>query len=443
MRWLADRFGLDPLIQAEVLLPTADHFPDPYHGTERDARRFLDRLAGVMGLEPSNLILRVCDDHAMPGAAGLYDRSDPEHSVIAVAASQLADPQRLIATLAHELSHELLMGRGLIARDAADFEWLTDLTPVFFGVGIFAANATLTESYSWTGNVGWWSIGRQGYLSSRHFGYAFALFAFMRGETAPAWARFLRLDASSPLAAGLRYLRRGGESLFHPDTIHSARPPLTTSDAARRLRQGSAPSRLATLWAIAEQGLKDPALIPEISRLLGDRDQDLAAEAASHLAIYGVEAARAVPELVRALSSNNEVTQERAAQALGAIGAESELVVPALAGLLESHSSEVVSAAAVALGTYGRDAAVALDRLLAALRAMLVNGGGSEAEDVVTTLCAASPDPARLVRDFFTDEDRDFRQLALAMIAARAEHDELETLVESLSERRTLGRAGL
>jgi hypothetical protein len=67
---------------------------------------------------------------------------------------------------------------------------------------------------------------------------------------------------------------------------------------------------------------------------------------------------------------------------------------------------------------------------------MLVDGGGPEAEDVVATLCAASPDPAGLVREFFTDEDRDFRQLALAMIAVRSAHAEAETAVDGRSERR-------
>jgi hypothetical protein len=124
--------------------------------------------------------------------------------------------------------------------------------------------------------------------------------------------------------------------------------------------------------------------------------------------------------------------QTRVAQALGAIGTESERVVPALADLLKSHSSEVVGAAAVALGTYGRAAAGALDRLLVALRAMLVDGGGPVAEDIVTTLCAASPDPEKLVCEFFTDADHDFRQLALAMIAARSEHDESETVVDTM-----------
>ena len=58
-----------------------------------------------------------------------------EQSVIRIAKSQLAEPARLIATLAHELAHELLLGGGLLSASATDHEWVTDLLPVYFRFG--------------------------------------------------------------------------------------------------------------------------------------------------------------------------------------------------------------------------------------------------------------------------------------------------------------------
>ncbi len=48
------------------------------------------------------------------------------------------------------------------------------------------ANGTVQEYHERSGNMSWWQIGKQGYLSSRIFGYGLALFAFARGEKKPS-----------------------------------------------------------------------------------------------------------------------------------------------------------------------------------------------------------------------------------------------------------------
>jgi hypothetical protein len=145
MRWLAEKFGIQRLIRAELVLPTERHFPEPYHGTSEDARRVLDRLCFYFGVDPLTLSLEICEDVQLPGAVGQYDSEGP--TVVRVAESQLADPQRLVATLAHELAHDLLLGGGLLTKDDEDQENVTDLLPVYLGLGLFAANATIQEEY--------------------------------------------------------------------------------------------------------------------------------------------------------------------------------------------------------------------------------------------------------------------------------------------------------
>jgi hypothetical protein len=91
---------------------------------------------------------------------------------------------------------------------------LTDLLTVFLGMGIFTANATIRDR-TWTyGQMTGWSIGRQGYMSQRMYGYALALFALARGEEKPAWAGHLRLDVRSAFNKGLRYVRETGDTQF-------------------------------------------------------------------------------------------------------------------------------------------------------------------------------------------------------------------------------------
>jgi hypothetical protein len=253
MCWLAERLGIDRLLKANVLVPAAESFPLPYRGTEEDVRRVLAWLCGAMQVNPSRVALEICDTipSARGGAVGQYKYGE-QRAVVRVLRSQMEAPQKLAATLAHELAHELLIGGGLLKTDVPDHEDLTDLLPVFLGAGVFAANSALEEKYQDTGTWSSWRIGKQGYLPARIFGYAFALFAFMRDEDRPSWAGHLRRDAAEPFRKGLDYLRRTNDSLFHPDTVRAGSRPPTPDEAISQLREGTPTIRLKTLWDLRE-----------------------------------------------------------------------------------------------------------------------------------------------------------------------------------------------
>src|SRR5262245_61155576 len=112
MGWLAERLGPDRLLRAEVVLPTSEFF-EGHTPTPEGAQLLMDRLCPTLGLSPGALRLRVVAVERSPGAVGLYLRRQRQRSVILVAASQLARPVALAATIAHELAHEVLLGGGL------------------------------------------------------------------------------------------------------------------------------------------------------------------------------------------------------------------------------------------------------------------------------------------------------------------------------------------
>ena len=141
MRWLARQFGAGRLLKAQVVLPDNQWFPDDYDGTVGDARHLLDRICGFMQIAPSLIRLEVFEDTAMPGAARQYATG-----LIRLAESQLADPTGLVAVLAHELAHDMLIGRGLLP-DELDAEWVTDLLPVYLGLGT-ASNSSRSKTRS-------------------------------------------------------------------------------------------------------------------------------------------------------------------------------------------------------------------------------------------------------------------------------------------------------
>ena len=97
----------------------------------------------------------------------------------------LSDPFSVVATLAHEIGHVILLGQGRVGPDDFDHEELTDLLTVFLGLGIFPANSISMESNWNSGQMSGWSVGRQGYLTINMYGYALALFALARENPEP------------------------------------------------------------------------------------------------------------------------------------------------------------------------------------------------------------------------------------------------------------------
>lgn len=413
MLWLADRLGVDRLLDAQVVEPTEEFFPDLYDADRASARKCLDRVCGYMGVDPARVTLEVVADDDMPGAAGLYEQR--ARSNICVAESQLASPDKLLATLAHELAHEVLLGGKLLTHDVADHEQVTDLLPVFLGVGILGANATITDTSGYEGGWSWWSVSRQGYLSSIQLGYALALFAFMRGEVWPEWAGHLRPDAAETLGAGVRYLSRTGDSLFHPDTVRDRRGDKTVMEIVLRLEDASPTFRMDALLDVDERNLADPALLAPVRRCLGDRDGHVRAAAARSAGAFGFRGRVLIPRLVEMLREGED-SARAAAGALVNVGAAPELVVPEFARLMK-ESPELVDALALSLGSYGAEARAALPALLDAFgRALLGKPGALDA--LRTALRAISDDPARDVRRHFAD---DGELLRLALFDLRTE----------------------
>jgi hypothetical protein len=229
MGWLAGEFGLETMLRARVIVPTVELFPDPFDGTEAAASVLLRRVCVYMGVDPDRIRLgfysEELPDLAYPylreqywqRTAGLYRRSRRRRrrrDRIWIESSQLQDPISLAATFAHELAHVHLLGDRRLTGEEEDHEPLTDLLTVYLGLGILTANAFLRERREADGHRMRWSLHRVGYLSASLYGYALALFAWVRGERQPSWTGELRLDVRTPFEQGLRFLVETGESGF-------------------------------------------------------------------------------------------------------------------------------------------------------------------------------------------------------------------------------------
>ncbi len=155
MCWLVSQFGRERLLDGKVILPTEEFFPAPYDHSEDGARILLDQVCRYMDVDPASVDLFFYSERqpvalnievVRPegGTAGLY-REQNGRTTISLEVSRLADPISVVATFAHELCHAHLLGGGRLSPKEEDHEPLTDLATVYFGMGIFIANATLRD----------------------------------------------------------------------------------------------------------------------------------------------------------------------------------------------------------------------------------------------------------------------------------------------------------
>ena len=210
--WFVAEFG-DAVLRGPVALPEISFFPAGYTGTEDDVRAVFRTLCDRLDVPADRVLLEfepeeaedllefVPLSHRGKEAAGHWQSRDGV-TVITVQMVQAREPVALVATIAHELGHERLLGEGRIDRDRRDGEPLTDLFTVFFGMGIFAANAAFEFRQSHRS----YRTSRLGYLTEAMYGYALARYAWLRGETAPAWATHLDTNPCTYLKQGLKYL---------------------------------------------------------------------------------------------------------------------------------------------------------------------------------------------------------------------------------------------
>lgn len=234
--------GRRRMLEAKTVEPTAEDFRDPYDKTPEAVERLFSRVCGYMRVDRSSVELEIFQDETeelreiLPSwrggggtqAAGLYlhaherDRATDdaeERMVVAIRSTMLKDPMSLVATVAHELGHVILLGGDLMSPKTPDHEPMTDLLTVFLGLGIFSANsAARFKQFQSDRHIGW-SMQRLGYLPEKVFGYALARFAIERGENEAEWARHLSPNVRSDFKNSKRWLTKNPDYVALAKTI--------------------------------------------------------------------------------------------------------------------------------------------------------------------------------------------------------------------------------
>lgn len=317
LSWLVEQFGLQRLLDCQHVFPTREFFPDDFNGEEHDVRLLLNHVCQYMNADATKIDLEFYNEEERPEASGTYRGG--ERPTISISRSHLDDQEKLIATLAHEVAHDILLGGGTMTGDEPDHERVTDLLCIFLGLGVFAANTAIQQTNSSHGYSSSWSISKHGYLPARVYGYALALLAWVREEAQPTCARFLGTDAVWALNKGLKFLNRTGDSLFTPEAMTSSFDDHNDRDLVELLSAASPSRRVAALWSLRKRGATAGHACAAVTALLDNKDVLMQCEAAATLGALGPTAGAAVPRLVTAFQAADSNVRMYAARAVGEI----------------------------------------------------------------------------------------------------------------------------
>jgi len=221
--WLVDTFGEESIRQRPVLTPHHTDFPIRYNGDPQTGRDTTDIIARQMGIDPNEIEIFFYQDGIREIAAGdlgrtIYTSGDGRDGSlksssgrylgrqedgkfhIVLQEKNLREPEYMVATLAHELSHIILLGEERLQEND---EQLTDINTVIFGLGVFNANAAFSTFQNYRSS-GWRKLG---YLTQMDWGYVLALFAELRGEKYPEWTNHLCKNVKADFLKSLKYLK--------------------------------------------------------------------------------------------------------------------------------------------------------------------------------------------------------------------------------------------
>ena len=210
-----------PLVSKKVILPTKSFFDYNFTGAEQDAEFVLVEVAKIFNTSADKIELGFYSEEAIEldrglitqtengeGSSGAYSQ-DESKFYIDIEVQQLKRPASLIATIAHEFSHYVLIGLNQIYKDSEENEWLTDLFTIANGFGIFLGNSRF-EFNQWQSGDGWggWQYSIQGYLPEQIIGYAMAEIEIRRSKSIPDWAKFMKADFRKDFIKSMNYLSK-------------------------------------------------------------------------------------------------------------------------------------------------------------------------------------------------------------------------------------------
>lgn len=219
--FLRENFGTEHFDNLKTITPTKNFYNITFKGNEEDAEFILKRTMEIMSIEDSKINLVFFSDQPIEmadgtilstpadingswkSAAGIYEEKNDEKTIY-IEREQLKNTISLIATISHELSHLILLGENRIEEND---EYLTDLTAIAYGFGIFIGNSKFQHStFQNSTNFGW-QMSNQGYLPEQIIAYSMAWLSKHRKEPTE-YKQYLNKSMEKYFSQSDEYLRK-------------------------------------------------------------------------------------------------------------------------------------------------------------------------------------------------------------------------------------------
>jgi hypothetical protein len=217
LNWLLDEFK-DPKVK--TITPSKEFFDYNFTGKQKDAEFILEIVKKQMDIQSVNFELEYFSEHnekdyqeygisqseglndSYKSAAGTYQETESGKTIISIETKQLNNPVALIATISHELAHHKLLGENRIEEND---EFLTDLTAIFFGFGIFLNNSKFNFNQWQSGSHQGWGMNTTGYLPKQIICFALAWLNYYRQDETDVYEH-LDKEGSKFHKKSLKYL---------------------------------------------------------------------------------------------------------------------------------------------------------------------------------------------------------------------------------------------
>lgn len=211
---LCRQCGPERLLDARILRPRPDDFPDPWSATEQGVGILARRLLKHTHLHQLAVKVQLYDHRTIGGPhydapawfAGIdRDASGQLTAVFGVHRDTMVEPNRLVATMAHETAHCFRRFHGIEVTPLDVEEQLTDLTTIYLGFGVLCTNGALLVRL----HGGARSTSRSGYVAPQVLAFALAAQVVARD-----WGRLKQIGLTQWLEPDQRvYFKRALKAL--------------------------------------------------------------------------------------------------------------------------------------------------------------------------------------------------------------------------------------
>ncbi|WP_044213064.1 hypothetical protein [Flammeovirga sp. OC4] len=206
------------IIEQPMILPTNRFFNIKFEATQECAKELFENICMYFQVNPYHISIEFYDnrttvlDHTVSiqndedGHVGLFSM-DGESNMILIERGLLNNPQALIATIAHELCHYIIMEEKGYYFEEYENELRTDLTAIAYGFGLFLGNTKFNFNQWSSGGMQGWSSSSQGYLPQKVIAYAMAEICMRKRDLEPEVLQYANKSFKKDLQKSLKYLK--------------------------------------------------------------------------------------------------------------------------------------------------------------------------------------------------------------------------------------------